>query len=259
MSKFKVICTVLLSVCLLSSVRAETLPTGKELIDKMVAASGGREKIATIKAIMIKSTMASAMINGTVVAYQMEDGRVLNTTTLGGMGEIKQVYDGTVGWTMNPMTGTALMSEDEVALLKRSGFKSMLNPEENYKSFEVTGSEQLDGKDVYVVKTVSKEGQEATSYIEKATSLPVQIKMTMKNPQMGEIPMTMKITEYKDFGGLKLPKTMTQEVMSQVITVTIDDVQQNAEPPAGSFDMPEDVKKLLAKKAPATQPAGDMK
>lgn len=259
MLKIKATVTLLLTLCLLSAVRAETLPTGKELTDKMVAASGGREKIAAIKSMMVKSTMASPMINGTVIVYQMEDGRVLNTTQLGGMGEVKQVYDGKVGWTTNPMTGTALMTEEEIGLMKRSGFKSMLNPEENYKSFEVTGSEQVDGKDTYVVKTVSKEGQEATSYVDKATSLPVQIKMTMKNPQMGEIPMTMKITEYKDFDGLKLPKTMTQEVMSTVITVTIDEVKQNVEPPAGSFDMPDDVKKLLDKKAPATQPASDMK
>ena len=251
MLKLKTLLALVVTMCFLapSVSYAETLPAGKDLIEKMVAATGGRDKLKDVKSLMVKTTMTSPMISGTVTVYQMEDGRIVNTTVLGGMGEMKQVYDGKVGWTINPMTGTALMTDDEVALLKRSGFKSMLNPEENYKTFDVTGSEQVDGKDTYVVKTVSHEGQEATSYVDKTTNLPVQIKMVMKNPQMGEIPMTMKITEYKDFNGLTLPKTMTQEVMSQTITLTIDDVQQNVEPPAGSFDQPEDVKKLLEKKA----------
>jgi len=251
----------LIAMCLLApaAVRAaDALPTGKELMEKYITATGGRDAYMKVKSRMAKGTfdMPAANIKGEMTTFQSEDGKFKVDTNLGAVGTSEVVYDGTVGWQKS-MMGVALMDEAQLEEMKQSqSLNSELKYEELYKSLEVTGVEDVEGKPAYVVKATGKNDKVSTMYYDKETSLPVKMSMVSSTPQ-GEIPMTMFMTEFKEFDGIKMPTVIKNEMMGQNFTVTMTEIKQNAEIPAGTFDQPEDVKKLLAKKsaAPATQPA----
>ena len=67
---------------------------------------------------------------------------------------------------------------------------------------------------------------------------------------MGEIPVELIASEYKDFGGILEPAKMTQKTGPQEFSITLDSVEVNPAIPPARFDLPADVRKL-AEKAPA--------
>jgi outer membrane lipoprotein-sorting protein len=64
---------------------------------------------------------------------------------------------------------------------------------------------------------------------------------------MGEIPMEVVVSDYKDFGGLLTPTKMIQKAMGQEIVMTVTSVKNNEEIPADKFEPPAEIKALLKK------------
>jgi hypothetical protein len=64
---------------------------------------------------------------------------------------------------------------------------------------------------------------------------------------MGEMETTVRLGEYKDFGGVKRPTTVTQEAMGQVQVITITgwewDTVEDKE-----LELPPEIKALVEKK-----------
>lgn len=257
----KTFVSLIAAVCLLApaAVHAEDkLPSGKELMEKYITATGGRAAYEKVKSRILKASfeIAAANVKGEVTTYQTADGKMKEVANLGALGTQEEVFDGTVGWSSSPMAGVALKDDADLEEMKLRGLNNELKYEESYKSIEVTGVEDINGKPAYIVKATSKAGKETTVYYDKESSLPVKMSTITKTPQ-GEIPVSMQMSEYKEFDGVKMATVVKNEVMGQTFVITITDVKQNTEIPAGTFDQPEDVKKLIAKKsaAPATQPS----
>jgi outer membrane lipoprotein-sorting protein len=71
---------------------------------------------------------------------------------------------------------------------------------------------------------------------------------TIAVSQMGEIPVEVRMSDYKDFGdGVLQPSKVVQKAAGQEYTITIDNVKVNQEVPVGRFDPPAEVKALLTK------------
>ena len=67
---------------------------------------------------------------------------------------------------------------------------------------------------------------------------------------MGDIPVELIASDYKDFGGILEPAKVTQKTGPQEFTITLDSVEVNPDIPAARFDLPPDVR-ILVDKTPA--------
>src|ERR1700704_4838225 len=68
---------------------------------------------------------------------------------------------------------------------------------------------------------------------------------------MGEVPVSVTVTDYKNFNGVWVPSKTIQKAAGQEFTMTIESVQLNPEIPAERFALPAEIKALAAKAAAA--------
>ena len=163
------------------------------------------------------------------------------------LGVTQQGYSGDTAWELNPVTGARLLVGDEkVSAVRSASLESDYNWRKFFTKAEAVGVEDVEGKPAYKVVLTPKEGNPTTNFYDKTSGLLVRTDTTTKGP-MGEIPVSVFVSDYKDFDGVKLPLKVKQKVLTQEIVITIDKVEQNVDVPPGTFDLPAEVKALTEK------------
>jgi hypothetical protein len=222
-----------------SEVGANGLPTPAALLARYVDALGGESALRKHQSSTRKGKMAIAamgMEGSTTIQAAAPDKLVMNIET--GMGAMNQGYNGTIGWSDNPMTGAQLLDGDQLASMKlQADFYGPLNYSKHFTSMETVEETTFDGQAAYKVKAVNTAGKEQTQYFAKDTGLLLGTQGIQSGP-MGESEVKTTFADYKDFGGSKIPGKVTIDVAGMQIeqtveTVTFDDVDAAAfEPPA---------------------------
>lgn len=72
----------------------------------------------------------------------------------------------------------------------------------------LTGIEQVEGKDAYVVEISLPKGEKRTNYYDTQSGLKVQVVTIQEGPQ-GKVTQALKFFDYKDYSGIKFPATFT--------------------------------------------------
>lgn len=72
----------------------------------------------------------------------------------------------------------------------------------------LTGIEQIDGRDAYVVDITLPKGEKQQFYYDVETGLRVQV-VSMQDTPEGKVPQAVKYADYKDYSGIKFPGTFT--------------------------------------------------
>ena len=183
-------------------------------------------------------------------------GKSLAHIELGMMGVQEQGTIGKVAWENGQGGANLLDGNDLAARLRSERFDGLLEWKTLYKSVKVESRENLDGRRLLkVVMTPPEEGghPEIAYFDEETHMLVKQVRKT--NTPMGEIDVTIAMKEYGEFDGIKMPTELHQLAGGQKIVIRFDEVEHNVELPEGTFDLPEAVQALIAKKdgaAPAT-------
>jgi len=239
---------------LIGVARAEdpaALPTGKDLMEKFIAATGGRaayEKL-TNRTVETRFDIPKLDMSGNITVIQAAPNKIYSKQELPGFGVTERGSDGEIVWDRNPATGVRIIDGPERdAVLRELTFNSELIWESLYKSAETVGIEDVGGKPAYKVKLVSNDNMVTHQYFDKESGLLVRTETTVPT-QQGNLPMTATVSEYKEFDGIKIPVAVNQEVAGIAMTLTIDKVQHNTQIPPGTFDLPDDVKKLKEREA----------
>lgn len=233
------------------------LPSGMDVLEKYLAATGGRAAYEKVKSRVTHATMdAPAMgIKGKVTIMQVAPNTGYVHTEITGVGVVEQGTDGTIVWEKSAMMGPRIVEGQERESLQRSlTINGELQPEKFYKSVETVGVEDVDGRPCYKVEIVTNAGGKETRFYDKETALLVKTN-AVASTQMGEIPIVATATDYREVDGIKMPFKATQEMMGRTITVSIEKIEQNVEIPADKLQMPADVK-ALADKAAKAAPSG---
>lgn len=186
-------------------------PTAEEIIEKGITATGGREAHLKMKSFAAKGSMEIVAMgaSASVERYAKAPDKAASLTIVDGYGEIRQGYDGKVGWSSEPQNGLVELSGDMLAQTKREAqFHGELNWKDLYTKAEVTGSDKVNGKDAWIVKLTPKEGKVATRYYDMESGLLVKGLTNMVSPQ-GEAEIAVEMSDYKDAGnGVKVPYTL---------------------------------------------------
>lgn len=205
--------------------------TAKEIIQKMIEATGGRKALESIDDSTITGTIELIQqgLSGEITIYRKEPGKTRIDAALMGM-VITQAYDGNMAWWTNPQTGTTEeMPATEAESMKRDSLPrdATFNPEKYGISFEYKGKESLEGKDHYIVEQTYADGFKATLYVDCGTYLITKSKGTISTA-MGEGEFEQVASDYKKVHGLMVAHTITayyNGAESRVIVIT--DIQYN--------------------------------
>lgn len=225
----------------------EDLPSGAEVMDRYVQASGGKEAYTRIKSMVSKGTLTLAGTKGTVEIYQQEPKQMYMVFNIPGVGKIETGTNGKVAWESNPLTGAKLLSGSEKAkLLRTAALDSDYNWRNYFKSARTDGEEKVLGKPAYRVELVTSGGDKETRYFDKKTGLLVKTSQKVNSP-MGEFQSEANISDYRKVGALLLPHRIRQTVLGLEIEMRLTSVQPNAEIPDDRFELPSAVQELLKK------------
>jgi hypothetical protein len=226
--------------------RPAQLPAARAILDKHVAAIGGRQAVLSHKSTHATGTlsMPAAGVTGAVDVYGAQPNRTLLKVTLGGVGEVLEGFDGTHGWSISPMTGPMLLEGKQLEEKRfDSEFHSELRTQDRYVSLTTLEQVDFEGRSCYKVRLVRKTGGEDIEFYDVATGLKAG-SITTRETQMGTVTGTTVETDYKKFGNLLQPTTVRSQVggLQQVITITAVDYDNV---PASIFELPAGIKALL--------------
>jgi hypothetical protein len=230
------------------------LPSAADIFKRSLQAIGGEDAVRKHTCMRMDGTLAAAAMGmkGRMVVQALAPNLFLTSIDMDGIGSMKQGFDGTVGWTSNPMMGTQLLEGRTLDELRRSSdFYKDIDPSKLWKSATTKGVTTFINLPCYEVAVEGDMGTGSLFY-GVDDGLARGMRLTVDTP-MGKVPTTTSMVEYKDFDGLKIASKTEIEAMGAKQVMTVDSVDFTPVDPK-LFDLPPDVKALVdggGKKAPA--------
>lgn len=229
---------------------AQSVPPASDVIANYVKVIGGKEAIMKISSVKQVGTMEiPAMgLNAEMENFAAAPNKMSSRMSIPSLGDVVTGTDGIVAWSNNPMQGPRLIEDKELAETKAGAdfYASLLFPADRYASMENLGVVDFNGEKSYKLKLVRKDtGKEAMQYFSVSSGLVVGAEMTQSSP-MGDTPMTMMVSDYKAFGGVKFPTRTEMMIGANKIISTVSDIIVNGAPDS-AFDVPEAIKPLIKK------------
>jgi len=227
----------------------EQLPKADRILDKFVEATGGKaayEKVHNEKWTGSFEFVGKG-IKGTATSYSAEPNKTVIIVELEGIGSMEDGTDGDTVWERSVLQGPRIKQGDERAhFLREAMLQAPLHWRKLYKQAETVGVENVGDQACYKVVLTPNEGKPETHYYDKKTALLVKVSMTMTTPN-GEIPVENALSDYRGEFGLLQPHKVRSKVLGQEFLFTIDHAEYNVDIPKDRFDVPADVKALMAK------------
>lgn len=225
------------------------LPSAEEVLKRYRTAIGGEEAIKKHTARSMKGTfeIPAQGMKGDLSIVAAAPDKIHVKVTLPGLGELQRGFDGKLGWSIDPAIGPRLLEGGELAeLMHVADFYDDLHDPKKFKSITVAGKSTFEGQECFEVKLVKDSGFEYTEFYSVATGLIVGGKLNASS-QMGSIPVTSMVSEYKEFGGVMVPTVSRQRMMGleqviTVLTVTFDPVDPKV------FELPPSIAALTNQK-----------
>ena len=231
-----------------SSAAAKSLPSADDVIKKYVAASGGKEKLQSVKSIVSKGKLSipAAGVNGDVVLQQVSDGKFLMSMEIPGVVSQSSGSDGSTLWETSNVTGTEVLSGVRAEQTKHQMtlFPS-LEMNRFFDSVECTSQEKFGGEDCYVIEARKKGQPSMISYFSVATGLGKGNRMTVSTA-MGDLKIVSEIKTHIEKGGIQFPGEVEATLpngMKQVITM--EEIEVNAKIDSKEFALPDEVKSMV--------------
>lgn len=234
------------------------LPTTDDIFAKSISAIGGADAIRKHTSMLTKGTlsMPSAGMSGKLEIITLAPNKILTSMEFPGVGQIQQGFDGTVGWSNNPMQGPSLIQGTMLEEMKRSSdmYKD-IDPAKIWSKSSVKGAVNFAGVPCYELAVEGAPGN-GTLYFEIQSGLTRGMALTVESA-MGKVPTTTVMSEYKDFDGVKMATRTEVEAMGMKQTLIVDTVSFAAIDPK-LFNLPPAIRALVAaeKKPSAKGAAG---
>lgn len=227
---------------------AVSLPSGREVVSRYVTAIGGAEAFKAIRSISARGRfeISGVGLAGDVSIALARPNKFALRVNLGGLGAIEQVFDGDVGWTLNPASGPEILSGRELTeAADEAWFDRALYEPDRLQTLTPMERVTFDTKPAYKVKVVLKSGTESIEYFDTESGLLLGSESSRATPQ-GIIPTTTILRDYRRFGPLLQPTVLVQRALGVEQVLTIAAYEYDAVS-AAAFARPPEIAALLAK------------
>jgi zinc protease len=225
---------------------AEQLPPARQIIDRYIAAIGGRAAMQAQSSSHATGTISlpSAGMTGTVEVFAAKPNKALIKMTLAGLGDVQEGFDGTIGWSMSAMTGPTVLQGKELEQKRfDADFFSELHADDRYESLTTVEKAPFEGRPCYKVRLVRKGGGEDFEFYDVETGLKAG-SIATRDTAMGTFTGTTVESDYKRFGKLMQATTIKQTVMGLQQVITISSIEyDNVDPSV--FEPPAAIKAIV--------------
>jgi hypothetical protein len=226
---------------------ADALPDAREIINRHIQAVGGREVILAHKSMHALGTLSvpASGIGGPVEIFGATNpDRVVVKTSIAGIGDIAEGFDGSHAWSLSPMTGPMLKVGKELSQAKLDAdFYSELRDPKKYPVAKTIEKADFDGRPCYKVSITRIDGIEDFDFYDVATGLRAGSINTRESP-MGVMTITSTEGGYKKFGDQMQATVHSQKVSGIEQTITLTSIEYDKVDPS-AFEPPAPIKALI--------------
>jgi hypothetical protein len=245
-ARFVIVTLAPLALCATASLGAQELPKARDLVDRHVELIGGREVLTAIGSMRSRGSfeMPAMGLRGNVRAAQSSTGALLTRIEISGLGEITTGYDGEIAWATNPMIGPRLLRGQEFAQIKEDAhFLSALREPPAVRQMETVGINEMGGEPCYRVRVVWASGRQSHDCYSVVSGLLIGKELTQLSPT-GALDVTVVYSDYREFGGVRMPVLTTQRAAGQQQVIRVEEVEFDTIAP-DAFAPPAEVAALL--------------
>ena len=242
---------IALSAALTLSAAPALAQTADEIIEKHLAAVGGRATLSKLSSRLATGTIALTTpvgeLKGTVEVYNKKPNKQrtlvkIDASAFGGTEIINdQRFDGTTGYVIDSFNGNRDITGEQLEAMKNGSFPSpLLTYKENGTTATLGNREKVGTSDAYVIQLTPKSGPAVKAFIDAETFMLVRTMVSVNVPQLGgPIEQTSDFSDFRDVDGIKIPHATRTSNPVQTITATVTDVKQNVEIDDSSFAKPD--------------------
>ncbi|MFK7883166.1 MAG: hypothetical protein AB8F26_03150 [Phycisphaerales bacterium] len=217
-----------------------------EILDSYVEKIGGEKLIGSIESTKVTGTISVPMagLSGTMTMQNKLPGMMSMVIEIAGFGKQESGYDGQVGWSSDPMSGPRLMTDEEIAgIADQTDPTAALKYRELYPMIEYAGETNFEGSKAHKIKMVDETGKVQYQFYNISTGLMVGQESTEASP-MGELNVIAVMSEYKEFGGMKMPTKIVQKMGPQQVIMEIKTAEMNNVDDS-AFELPAAIQALV--------------
>ena len=229
---------LVVAVLALAWAHSASAQTADEVIEKSIAAMGGRAAHEKIKTRLTTGELSigtpAGDIAGTVEMYAAVPNkqRTVIKADLSAFGAgqllIDQRFDGTVGYAMDSMQGNREITGSQLDNMKAQAFP---HPFMNYKasgmSVKLGAKEKVGDRDAYLLTFEPTSGFPIKVFIDAETSMPLRTIIRADVPQMGQVEQNVEPSDWRVVDGVKVPFKMRLTNAMQSISMTFSKVEHN--------------------------------
>jgi len=182
--------------------------TVDDVLDKYMAAIGGKDKLLAMKSVYMQGV--SVMANGTEITnttYKVQDKLFRNEIDFG-MGTSVTIITPEKGWRSNPRNGGAFEPMAAEALQASLYQMDCAGPLVNYAAkghkAELVGKETVDGNECFKIKLTAKGGKEITYWIDSKTYF-INQSSQKTSGRGGDMEIVFAYKDYKAVEGVQFP------------------------------------------------------
>ena len=213
-----------------------------ELIAKNIEASGGLQRIQGIKSAEITGKILTQGLEIPFTMYQKRPKKLRIEAAVMGM-TIIQVFDGTEGWSINPMTGSS--DPQPMGDIENKGFTlqaDMDGPLVGYRdkgyTVEYLGEEDVEGTPAYKLRVDTKLDIVMDMFIDKEFFLPIKSHSTITVDET-VVESDTYMSDFQEVEGMVLPfATETRQGGVTTMQMMLESVAYGGEMDDSRFAMP---------------------
>ena len=237
--------TLVAMLSIAPSLAAQAKPSGDELYNRYVEATGGKAAMQKITSRHVWGhfEVPAQGMSGPIEILSASPMKMLTKAEVPGMGSTTSGLNGETGWMLNPAMGPMLVEGTALDQMKQQAdMEAMLNPSKYVASRETTGEANHGGSPCWVVTVTTKWKENYTECYDKATGL-LSATIRKQSTPMGDLEATTVYAAYKAFDGLKMSTVITASTMGIEQVIRIDSVSTRPIPDS-VFELPSEIKAL---------------
>lgn len=227
-----------MAVVLVLAPRA-TAQTADEIVEKHLAAMGGRAALAKLTSQLASGSLAiqaqGADLGGTIELSKKapNKSRTMMRIDLSSVGGSEMVVDqrcdGKTAFASNSLQGDREITGAQLQSMLNASFpSSLLNYKEAGAKVELLGRETVGAKPVLALQYTPAAGPAVKLYLDAGTYLVSRSVVTLSIPEAGgEVEQATDVADYRVIDGVQTPFSVTVTSAGQVITITLAKVEYN--------------------------------
>ena len=240
---------LVMAVLLLGWVQAASAQTADQVVEKYLAAIGGRAALGKLTSRTITGTITLSTPAGDVsgpveiMNQQPNKSRTLIKLDLSSLGAgqmvVDQRFNGTAGYILDNLQGNRDIAGNQLENMRNGSFpSSFLNYKERGATVELGGKEKVGEREAYVLILTPTSGSVVRQYVDAESYLAIRVRLKVEAPQVGEFEQTTDLLDYRDVDGLKIPFVVKSTSAVQNSTITVTKVEHNTPIDEALFSKP---------------------